>query len=501
MVPGGSVVRISAYRPIHATKGSMGRVPTSGDTYHQPVTAPNHLFRDPIRTATAAGALTVVPLLIWWAGWFPGLMTSDSIDQWNQALTSEFSNHHPITHTAFLWVVSLVWESPGAVALIQVLLMALLLAMIARRLVQVGIPLVVSIVTVWVIALLPMTGATTISILKDIPFGLAMGWVFVELLALAQDRTRFWATWFGPVRLGVALGLLWALRANGKYTVILLVVALAIGYREHLNRLAALAGVVLALGIALPLLLITALSVTNRPIEFAQVFMPDVAAVLVHAPDSISASNMELILAVAPIEVWQTYYDCGDSSPLLFNQKYNNGIIQENPWAYRRLVVGAALGAPATVLGHRWCAGEYLLSPFNRTHTFVHRPEYNIWPNTLGLARAPISDRAFAVTSWLYIQAERSSIEWLTWRPAIFMLAALGTYGAVWSRRPLTPLRWIPLFFVIHLANVFVTSPSHEFRYAFGLYLMALASLPLWYLITDPERATITRPEVPSEVS
>ncbi|MGI9667502.1 MAG: DUF6020 family protein [Acidimicrobiia bacterium] len=445
----------------------------------------------PKNKALWIGLATGIPLLVWWAGFFPGLMSSDSIDQWNQVLTFEFQNAHPIAHTASMWGISLIWESPGAVALAQVLAAAVLFGFIARRLVQIGVPLWLSASTVWVIALLPMTGATTITLWKDIPFGLAMGWVFTELVLLAKDRDRFWGTWAGPLRLGSALGLMWALRANGKYTVLVFLVALAIGERHRIRGMLRTIPTVVGIGVVVPAILIVALPVTNNPIEPAQVFMPDVAAVIVHDPETFDDRDMELIAEVAPIAVWTDRYVCGDSSPLLFDPEYSNRTIQESPWDYRGLVVRTVVGAPGTVAGHRWCAGEYLISPINRTDTFVHRPPYNIWPNTLGLARDSISDRAFAVTSWMYVQAERSSIEWLTWRPALVMLIGLATFAGVWSRRRLWPLGWIGGLFVIHLANVFFTSPSHEFRYAFGLYLIALASLPLWYLITDPERASI----------
>ncbi len=79
------------------------------------------------------------------------------------------------------------------------------------------------------------------------------------------------------------------------------------------------------------------------------------------------------------------------------------------------------------------------------------------------------------------------------------MLAGIATSIGLWARRRLRPLRWIVALFGIHLANVFVTSPSHEFRYAFGLYLISLASLPLWYLITYPDRANIEPFAVPGD--
>ena len=34
-------------------------------------------------------------------------------------------------------------------------------------------------------------------------------------------------------------------------------------------------------------------------------------------------------------------------------------------------------------------------------------------------------------------------------------------------------------------------TPSHEFRYAFGIYLLCLMSLPLWWLVVRPADASI----------
>jgi hypothetical protein len=451
------------------------------------------VLEDPRRRATALGSLTILPLMVWWAGWYPAIMSSDSVDQWGQVLSFEFYSSHPITHTAYLWVISLVWQTPAAVALVQVLLFAALLAVIARRLVQIGTALWIAVATVWVIALLPMTAVTAITIWKDVPFTLAMGWVFTELILLAKNRTRYWATWHGPVRLGLGLGLMWALRANGKLTVTVFVVALAIGFHAEWRRLLLMGSAVVGVGFVLPILLLATLPVTTQPFASAQVFMPDVGAVVIHDRDALSLDDLELVAAVAPLAVWESQYACGNAAPLVFHPDFNNSVVQQDRASYRALILHAVVGAPGTVAGHRWCAGEYLLSPYNRTDTFIHRPPFDIWENDLGLARAPLSDRAYDTTLWAYQLVERPIVEWLTWRPAVYVLFGLIAYAAVWWRRRLWPLEWIGLFFVIHLGNVWATSPSHEFRYAFGLYLISLASVPLWYLIADPGRAKISR--------
>jgi hypothetical protein len=440
--------------------------------------------------ATALGSLTIIPLLIWWAGWYPAIMSSDSIDQWSQVVSFEFRSSHPFTHTAYLWLISVVWQTPAAVALVQIALLAGLLALIARRLVQIGIRPWVAISTVWVIALLPMTAVTTLAIWKDVPFTLAMGWVFTELLLLAADKDRFWLTWHGPLRLGTGLGLMWALRPNGKLTVLVFVVALAIVFRTRWRRLIPMISGVLGVGIVLPAVVVAVWPiVANRSLEPAEVFMPQVGAVVAHARDSLSEDDLILVAAVAPIELWESQYQCGDSSALIFDPDYRNSVIQSDPSSYRSLILRSAVRAPGTVAGHRWCAGEYLLSPYDRTQTYVHIPPFDIWTNDLGLVRAPLSDRAYAATLWAYELVGHPWLKWLMWRPAVAVLFGLITYAAIWWRRKLRPLAWIGLLFGVHLLNVFGTSPTHEFRYAFPLYLISLASAPLWYLIVDPSRA------------
>jgi hypothetical protein len=445
----------------------------------------------PRNKATALGSLTVLPMLTWWAGWYPAVMSSDSVDQWGQVLSFEFFNSHPITHTAYLWLISLAWQTPAAVALVQVMLFAIVLAVIARRLVQIGVRTWMAVASVWILALMPMTAVAAIAIWKDVPFTLAMGWVFTELILLATNRKRYWATWHGPVRLGIGLGLMWALRANGKLTVLVFFVALAIGFHTQWRRLLGLGAAMVGVGFILPILLMAALPVTTHRFEPAQVFMQDVGAVVVHNRDALSSDDIALVTAVAPLGIWESQYRCGNSAPLVFHPVFNNSVIQDAPSDYRALIFHAVVADPATVAGHRWCAGEYLLSPYNRTGTFVHRPPFDIWTNDLGLERSALSDRAYEATLWAYQVVEHPKVEWITWRPAVYVLLGLVTYATVWLRRRLWPLEWIGLFFIIHLGNVWATSPSHEFRYAFGLYLISLASVPLWYLIADPDRAAI----------
>jgi hypothetical protein len=441
--------------------------------------------------ATVIGGLGVVPMLVWWLGWFPGFLSNDSIDQLGQVARFDFTNIHPISHTFSLWLVTRVWDNPGAVTLVQVLLLSGVVAYTARRLTQVGVPWWLSGSTAVAVGAVPMVAATVVTIWKDVPFSIAMLWAFAELLVMARDRQHFWGGLTGPLRLGTALGLMWVLRANGSITVVIVVVALAIAFHAWWRSLLATVSITVGIAFALPAWLLAVLPSTPTAIEPAEVFMPDVASVVVHHPGWFDAGDLQLIEAIGPLSVWTGKYDCDDSTPLLFDPAFHTSVARTDPWAYRGLVARAVLGNLPTVAGHRWCAANYLVWPIQPASAFLHRPPFEIPPNTLGIARAPISDRAYDVTLAQYRWIERDGLIWLTWRPALVILIGIATYIAIAFRAPLRPLLWAGAPAAAHLANVALTTPAQEFRYAFGIYLVMLMSIPLWWLVVRPQDASI----------
>jgi hypothetical protein len=441
--------------------------------------------------ALLLGSLSVIPLLVWWLGWFPGFLSTDSIDQLGQAARFDFFNFHPISHTFSLWAVTRVWDHPGAVTLVQVLVLAGMLGYIAKRLTQAGVPWWIPSVGAWIVATLPMVAATTITIWKDVPYTLAMLWAFAEVLVLARDRDGFWTGRTGPMRLGIALGLMWALRPNGALTVLLFLLALAIGFRGRLRSLLPTAVAAVLVGVAVPSLLLTVLPAQSTAIEPAEVFMADIGSVVVHNPEWFSEADRSLLEAVGPIAVWNEYYACADSTPLLFHPAFDTGVARDDPWAYRALVVRTSISNLPTVVGHRACAASYLVWPVQPDDSFLHRPPFEIPPNTLGIARSSISDRAYALTLAQYQWIEQDGVIWFTWRPALMILAGLATYVAIALRKPLRPLLWGGALAAAQLINVAATTPAQEFRYAFGLYLIAAMSLPMWWLVVRPEDAEL----------
>jgi hypothetical protein len=413
---------------------------------------------------------------VWWLGWYPGFGSSDTIDQFGQIEAGTYFNHHPAIHTLYLDILSLGGSRPGLVALFQLLVFGLLLAYAARWLVAAGVPTWLAVAVAWLLGLSPAIAPTTLALWKDVPFALMMLWAWIELLALAVERDRADRLW-PAIRLGLALAGVWLLRGNGPITVLPMLLVLVWVYRHRLR----VVGIAFATIVGSVLVtvgpLYSLLDVRGASIEPAQVFLPDVAASYVSEPETFTEADEDLLEAVAPPLIWTTQYDCYDSTPLLFHPMVDQTPVRETPGPYRSLELAVLTRDPDSVLAHRLCAANFVYAPAQPADAYFHRPPYDWPPNTVGLARAPISDRAFALTDAIWRWAEIDSRLWLTWRPAIVLLPALGAVVvfAFRARRFLLPSALL----VAHTLNVMATSPAQEFRYAYPLYLMAALTLPL----------------------
>lgn len=422
--------------------------------------------------------LSAIPPLVWWLGWRPGFATSDTIDQWTQLTTENYFNHHPAIHTFYLDVFSLDGTAPGLVTLLQVIVFGALMVYAAKWLVRAGVPAWLAVGSTWVLGLSPAIAPTTLALWKDIPFGLFFLWAWIELLALGMDSDR--AERIMPaIRLGLALGGVTLFRANGLLTVLPVIAVVAWVFRRRLAFPLKVTGTLIGTWFLVVVPLYTVLDVRGSGIEPSTVFLPDVAASYNQEPDTFTATDLELLRQVAPLETWATTYSCYDSTPLLFDPSFDAGAVRSNPDAYRSLELRVLARDPDSVLEHRLCAANFLYYPPQPSNAYFHRPEYDIPANDLDLRREPLSSRAFEITDAIWRWAETESLLWFTWRPAIVVLPALLAL-LFFALIPRSRHYLLPgSLFLIHLANVAATSPAQEFRYAYPLYLTGLLMLTL----------------------
>ena len=63
-------------------------------------------------------------LLIALLSFFPGIMTIDGNNQWNQVVSNNIIKNHPFFSTFVWWVLSKIWFSPASLMVFQILLLS-----------------------------------------------------------------------------------------------------------------------------------------------------------------------------------------------------------------------------------------------------------------------------------------------------------------------------------------------------------------------------------------
>ena len=428
------------------------------------------------------------PLLIWWLGWYPGFLSTDSIAQLDEIDRFDITNRIPALHTVLVWAVTRIWDSPAAVGLLQVGALVALGAIFAARVTRLGVPWPLSAFSVVVLSWLPAVSATTPALEVQVAQTLVAVWLFVELLELARVGVEGLSRPLS-VRLGLALGLVWLLDHAGILVVVAVAAALAIVARRDLRRLTTIGVAAAAVFVVTQVAVYTAFSVDREVTPLGEAYAPEIAAVLVHDRGTFEDDDLDALAAVADLEVWESAYECGDGERLVDDRDFDTDVVAADPGRYRGLLAEAAFSSPGTVLGHRVCAASFLFVPGHplgdRYETYV----YNVPINELGLARDSLWEGAFNMTKAILVRTDQPQQLWLFWRPGLLVWPALAAYVVLAVRRR-THLLWPGLALGAHLLVAALTVRSPSFREAFAVYALSFLSLPLWWLAVRPSRSS-----------
>jgi hypothetical protein len=271
-----------------------------------------------------------LPCLLVWAvyvyAYWPGVMTSDSFDQWDQAHNLALLNDwHPVAHTLLIFLLTHVWDSPAIVVIVQTLGMGLAWGGAMAAAEDQGAPRRLLLPLTLVFALLPFNGIMLVSVWKDIPYTIAILALVTLLGQVALSQGAWLETRWRAVALGLTLAAVGLLRHNGLAVVGLTLALLILFYARRwrgvaLAGVAALAGLlVVQNGIAFGLLK----AAPNPPAVSYVAPIQHISAVI-HAGGQVTPQEQAILERIAPLDVWGKAY-----------LRYNADSLTK-PWGYQK---------------------------------------------------------------------------------------------------------------------------------------------------------------------
>ncbi|MFI6811589.1 hypothetical protein ACIBG7_04225 [Nonomuraea sp. NPDC050328] len=425
-------------------------------------------------------------LLLWWAAFYPGLFSRDSVLYLSHTLAGPWVSDHSVLYDALMWLSFTVTGDLGAVTLLQTTAMAAALTFLAQSLKRLGSPPRSTTVLAIVLPLLPPVGAFTVALWKDVPFTICA----ITIAAVAcrgLDRRNLLV--LGALFVGLGL-----FRANGFLVVAVAVVVLLLVVRTMRVRLAltGLVAAVIPLGlnnVAFPAVGITAPSATY----VYHTAFADLAYAFHERPGRFQPREVEVLSQVAPLSRWWQGGSCATVNPLIWRKDFSWQQAEVHSAELLNMWKRLLLESPGQVIDARLCRGAIAWriaadaeAEGGLTYHFSRRPtadEY-VGPDKVTdfpgrevfTLRTGFPGLYGAAYSWLDLTYR---LDWLMWRGALWSYLtylALGLAAIVRRRRAVLAAGAIVMGQQLAvLANI----SAQDFRYMASPIFIGMLLLPL----------------------
>lgn len=447
--------------------------------------------KDSARTFDWAFAGYALPCIIVWSiyllSFWPGLMSADSMFQWSQILNGRFFNSFPAFHTLTYWLITRIWLSPAALAIAQILALALFFALAMKELAAWGVPLWARIAMTAVFALSPVNSTMVLAIWKDIAYTIAFLALWVVILKIVRTHGLWLKNTWHMVALGAALVMVTLYRLNGPFLALLVAASVWLMYSGGIKKavLYATAGalVVIAL-ISGPLF--WAIKVVPSPPWFTFQVVSHQLGAFVAADTPFTAEEADLLSSIQPMDTWRSTYNCYSLNPLVYNPEFNTQYFDGHWKEILSVWLRLALRNPQVLLRHQLCVTSMIWRVTEPRDGYINTIGFDMYPNSYGLALSSAFPAFSSEAKKLLYWSNEPARVWYFWRPAIYLYLTLAvvTLLALRLRSGRVMLLSVP-----SLANSLVLMALitvQDFRFQYPIYVIGLLSLPLLLIKRSP---------------
>ncbi len=419
---------------------------------------------------------------------YPAIMTYDSLYQWQQLVTQRFDDWHPILSTLLMGALRPVWESPAAAVLLQVAALGLAAGWGFALMESLGAPRPLVWGACLLLAASPVTGMLTVTLWKDIPYGIALLAVTLAVARVVISDGRWLDTRLHAWGLGLLLAACLLLRHNGAAAALGTPLVLAAAYPRQRWALlqVVLAGSLLAATVAGPMS--WALKVRPRTqVSLGDGFQLRFFAVTAHVAAHVAAgtplrdAERDYLGTLKPLDPPWFYRASCDDATLRLNQ-FDWGPVLRHPGGLWRCGVALAWRRPGITLRHVLDHSALVWTwrqPPGTVHAALYRAPgctpavIYIKPKGLvpGLEQAPLWPQLTEwLAGWVFRLQDKA---WPIWQSAIYLYLVVAgtTWAALRSHAPRVWLVAAPLLFHSILLVFVMTAPQSRFQYP--AYLVA----------------------------
>jgi hypothetical protein len=454
--------------------------------------------------------LYFLPMFAVWGtallGFWPGIMSIDSLDQWAQVLRFSFTDYHPAFHTLTEWLFSGFGATPAGIAIFQIAFLACVAAGGYLVFAKYGVPGPVTGLAVGIFTFWPANLFLVITLWKDIPYSISILALGVMMLEIIRTRgvwlERNW--WL----FGLLAALVSLFRHNGVVPGIGTVVLLLFLYSRQRKWILFSLGALLSVFVLVKYPVYSLVGVGGLDDEQRSIYeMADemhFLAAQVHFGTDFTPQESGLLNAIHPLADEWSFYDCH-----MIDKVYKTSVLRwdiaiQNAGMIHKMVFDTALRNPKATAKHMLCKTELFWNVlplrFQQLYTVPieagDSPSYTYIPpegsSGLHVEQTPVLPALGYSLSAGAQQLADSPWQALFFRPALLMYVLFFVVAATAILKRERSYLYILLPVILHIAGIFLVLPSQQIRYQFPVILIALIVIPLYLFLLiqkeDPEK-------------
>ena len=428
--------------------------------------------------------LCLVVWSIYLAAFWPGLMSPDSISQWEQVLLKSISNNYPAFHTLTNWLVTRFWYSPAAIAIIQMVSLAVVFSYVLCELEFWGVSKRVCSLIAVMFSMSPVNGMLVITLWKDIPFTAAMLALFAILLRTVRTDGNWLLTLNGMGTLWGALLLISLFRHNGVPIVVASLIVLLLVWRKQCGR------TIVRIGInwLLVFIIITGpifrlIGIWPMATFFAYQNLLHQIGALVHNGAIEAQRDIDFLVNMQPIETWTRQYHCHSLNPLIYNEEFKHGFLEQSAKPLLGIWWRGVRQNPELLLRHQLCVTELLwriTEPVDKEGR-LYITENGIVPNHLGLRTDSLWPQARAFLNRLVKRTSEPDLVWIVWRPAFYLYILFLLIGLATLRLKNCKMLLVGIPAVLNTTVWSLIITTQDLRFQYPVYVMAMIAPALMF--------------------
>ncbi|MEZ0065372.1 hypothetical protein ABIA32_001368 [Streptacidiphilus sp. MAP12-20] len=466
-----------------------------------------------LRFPLAVAGISFLISLVWWAAFYPGLMSFDSYTYTWESTTGHWINDHSIPYITCVWLTLQITGTYALLTFCQIVAAALTIGYLAAGLDKFKIRRGWIIAAVVLCGVLPPTGDFFIFVWKDVPFVLGAMLAAAAVVHLVGDmlrrprearravpgQRRDWLAFGGGMLL------LCLARNNGFLTVVLIGLVLLACLPWNWRRIAPMTVVPVLFYFFLTNVLYPAVGVQPQVNNSAYTFFyADVAYGYSKNPGMFSAAEVQAMAAVAPLDHWKTAgAQCWDTDPLtIASNNFNMAAASANQSELMSAFTTVLKKAPQYVADAHLCRAHnawavfpdhgIFMAPVNYTGPYhdslISHPELKTSPYHSAFHAQPLSKSLNHLAAWWFQVSRTPQLQWILWGGAVWCYL---TYAIVvrltrrvWRREVLATAAVMAGLQLTVLAG----TPAPLYRYMAGPTIIGVLLLPLAFarLRRDP---------------